>query len=490
MIFNSVRTRIALRYSVLFALLALSIGFGIYRYLQQDAYSRLDDNTRTLLAVARLEATHEMEEHSGKLRGEEALRNVLSTLYQTSFPQEQAAIWDGKRLVAYKPNLGRPQDDLRRIDVGSQSRVFNAGDLRVATSSFYVPQARTTYRIAVSTWLGDTQNDLSAIHHGLELLLPLLFLLTAGTGFYLARRTLAPLTEITQKMDAISCQNLSERITVSSSQHEIVRLTTGFNQLLDRLQTTFQQQQRFMADASHELKTPVAAALTAAQVTLRVPNRTAAQYNEALRIVEEQMLRLRRIVEDMFLLARADTNSMHLRLEEFYLDELLAEACRAMRLLAERAGVTLTLAKPLPEVHLCGDAGLLRQAIIILLDNACKYNRAGGAVHVSLQPNNGDCVLRVSDAGPGIPQEAISHLFERFFRVDAARSRDDRTNYDFGGAGLGLAIGSWIAEQHDGQLLLESTSAAGSTFALHLKTSSRRTARPNRTAFRRCLIIV
>lgn len=466
---NSVRTRVSLRYSLLFGLLALFIGVGVYAYLKRDAYIRLDENTKTLLGVIKLAAKHEIEEHGGKQSGEEALREVMRTLYQTSFPQEQVAVWDGSRLVAFKPNLGRKQNDLRQVRFRGEQGAFNSGDLRVAVSSVYVPQAATSYRVFVSTWRGDTLNDLAALSYGLEMLIPLSFLLAAGSGYLLARRTLAPLSEIAEAMDGLTSKNLDERIAIKSSHDEIGRLAARFNQLLGRLQRAFQQQRRFMADASHELRTPIAAALTAAQVTLRDPNRKAEHYREALQIVEEQMLRLRRIVEDMFLLARADTDSLRLREEEFYLDELVGEACRAMRVLAERAGITLTLVKPMPEVRMFGDSGLLQQAIIILLDNACKYNRSGGFVRVSLEANEESCVLRVADTGPGIPESAWPQLFDRFFRVDASRARRGEKGFDQGsGAGLGLAIARWIAEQHKGSLTLESSTEKGSVFSLQV----------------------
>ncbi len=466
---NSVRARITAWNTVLFVFVVGSLAAGTYDYLRRDAYERLDDSTHTVLGVIKLAIVHEVEENGGIKDGERAVQQVLNTMYQSSFPQEQIAIWDGVRLVAYKGNLGRKQDDLRRFPATAQVSSFNEGDLRVAVDRVFVPTIKTTYTVAVSTWRGDTLNDLSALLHGLTIIIPLSLLLSAVGGYLLARRTLAPLTGIAQTVDEISSTSLDTRIEIINPKDEVGQLALRFNRLLDRLQEAFGQQRRFMADASHELRTPLSAALTATQVMLREEGRSAEEYREALQITEEQLRRLRRIVEDMFLLARADTASLDIRHEEFYLDELITESCRAMRLLAERNGIKLDLLKPLPEVRMWGDAGLIRQAIIILLDNACKYTGAGGLVSVSLEAQENHCTLRVFDTGPGIPEFARPHLFERFYRVDTSRSRlQTGANEGGSGAGLGLAIAQWIAEQHGSRIVLESSSSKGSAFAFHL----------------------
>ncbi len=466
---KSVRARVTIRYTLWFTFLVVLMAAGTYGSLQQDAYARLDDNTRTVLGVMKLVIRHEIEEQGGKESGEASIQKILNTLYQASFPQEQIAIWDGSRLVAHKRNLGRKQDDLRKLHVTAQVSHLNRGDLRISINSVFVPLVKTTYTVVASTWRGDTQNDLSALLRALAMVIPVALLLSTAGGYLLAQRTLAPLTSMAQTVDAISSTNLDKRLAIANSGDELGQLALGFNRLLERLQEAFQQQRRFMADASHELRTPLSAALTATQVMLRDGHRSAEEYREALQLVGEQLRRLRRIVEDMFLLARADTASLELRREEFYLDELVTESCRAMRLLAERNGVHLELLQPLPEIRMEGDAGLIRQAMIILLDNACKYTDSGGSVCVSLDVQTDGCTLRVSDTGPGIPEWARPHLFERFYRVDASRSRSQgRANEASSGAGLGLAIAQWIAEQHGSRIFLESSSPAGSVFVLQL----------------------
>lgn len=264
--FNSVRARITAWNTVLFVFVVGSLAAAIYDYLRRDAYARLDDNTQTVLGVMELAIRHEIEEHGGTKGGEPAVQQVLNTMYQSSFPQEQVAIWDGARLVAYKGNLGRKQDDLRKLSAVAQTGRSNYGDLRVTIDRVFVPSSRSVYTVAVSTWRGDTQNDLTALLRGLAIIIPLSLLLSAAGGYLLARRTLAPLAGMAQTVDAISSANLDKRIEIVNSKDEVGQLALRFNQLLDRLQEAFGQQRRFMADASHELRTPLSAALTATQV--------------------------------------------------------------------------------------------------------------------------------------------------------------------------------------------------------------------------------
>jgi heavy metal sensor kinase len=465
---NSVRTQVALRYSLLFGVLATLIAIGMYGYLRRDAYRRLDAINNPLLKATQLALKHELEEHGAKEQGENSLRHAIETAFNSSFPKEQIAIWDGARLVAYKKNLGPGQEDLRTLNPADRRELIDHQDLRIATSKVSVSTVGTTYRVAVSTWRGDTQNDLAALFYGLCIIVPLSLLLAGGAGYLLALRTLRPLTQMAGEIDTVTPKSLSKRIAVASAHDEVQILAAGFNQLLERLEKAFEQQQRFMADASHELRTPVSAALTAAQVTLKLPERSLDEYREALRMVEKQMLQLRRLVEDMFLLARADADSVPIRKENLYLDELVAEAVGVMRLVANRFQVTLILEKPLPETVMFGDPGLLRQALTILLDNACKYTPPGGSVRISLIATESACTLRVADTGIGIPEQLQPNLFDRFVSGDAARvkSNGDYTERT-SGAGLGLAIARWIAEQHEARLTLERSSEAGSVFGLH-----------------------
>jgi signal transduction histidine kinase len=242
---------------------------------------------------------------------------------------------------------------------------------------------------------------------------------------------------------------------------ELGHLAVTFNALLARLEASFEQQRQFMADASHELRTPLAVMHTAADVTLHQPCRAESEYREALAMIRQQTQRLTRLVGEMGLLAQADAGHRPLHLHTFYLNELLTETARTVQVLATRKHVTLTTTC-VPEALCEGDEALLRQMLLNLLDNAITHTPPEGQVQLTLTRHDGQYRITVTDTGSGIPAEAQPHIFERFYRVEQARTRTATSAGS--GAGLGLAIARWIAQAHHGALTLARSDATGSVF--------------------------
>ena len=239
---------------------------------------------------------------------------------------------------------------------------------------------------------------------------------------------------------------------------ELGQLTRAFNRLLDRLGTALQLQRQFMADASHELRMPVCVIQTATEVTLQQPARTDGEYREALSIINEQSARLGRMVENMLVLARADAGGYHMSKRLLYLDELVSECVRAASVMAGEQHIQL-LSSLQPDVAIVGDDALLQQLVTNLLDNALHHTPPDGVGRVSVDISS-TAIIRVADTGSGIPEPDRERIFERFVRLDPARSATS-------GAGLGLPIARWIAEQHQGTLSLEE-SDRGSLFVVRL----------------------
>jgi signal transduction histidine kinase len=231
---------------------------------------------------------------------------------------------------------------------------------------------------------------------------------------------------------------------------------------------SFEQQRRFMADASHELRTPVAIVCGESEVALSQEARSSEEYRESLTILHDEGRRLTRIVEDLFTLARADAGQYGLAPTTFYLDETVSECVRAVRSLAAQHGVNIRHEHG-DEMPLRGDEALVRRMILNLLDNAIKYTNARGEVRVELAREDSGYAIRITDTGNGVPDEARPHIFERFYRADKARSRNGGAG---GGAGLGLSIASWIAEAHGGRVTLERSDKGGSTFLISLPSSA------------------
>ena len=320
------------------------------------------------------------------------------------------------------------------------------------------------YTLLVLQSLHRQREFLESVIAAFGLAIPLAILLASAGGYFLARRSLSPVVEMSTQAGRIGADNLHERLPVRNAQDELGHLAESFNSLLDRLDQSFEQQRRFMADASHELRTSVAILCGEADVTLSQPSRSPEDYRASLDILRAEAKRLKHIVEDLFTLARADAGQHPLTISSFYLDELITECSRSMKTLAAAKQITLSCNAP-KEMPIQADEALLRRMIVNLLDNAIKYTPPGGSVSVSCDAEDSRCVMSVRDTGQGIPLELQPRIFERFFRADRVRSR---SGSDGGGAGLGLSISGWIVHAHGGKLELTRSDKDGSTFTVDL----------------------
>lgn len=330
-------------------------------------------------------------------------------------------------------------------------------------SRFLLPEDRTLSLVILQS-LHPQKEIMEDIRHTFYWIIPVALLLASAGGYFLARKSLAPVTDMAAQARGMGAARLSERLEVSNPRDELGTLALSFNELLDRLEKSFEQQRRFVADASHELRTPVAILQGETEVTLSRPDRTPEEYRETLSILRDESHRLAHIIEDLFTLTRADAGEYPLKPRDLYLDELAADVLHRTRSLAIAKGVTLTSSIQ-PELPFSADEDLLRRMLLNLIDNAIKYTPADGMVNVDCRLDGSSYVLRVSNTGPGIPAELQSRIFERFFRADKARSRAEG---DTGGAGLGLSIARWIAEAHHGRLELTQSDGSGTTFTAYL----------------------
>jgi heavy metal sensor kinase len=294
--------------------------------------------------------------------------------------------------------------------------------------------------------------------------IPIAILLASAGGYFLARKSLAPVAAMSAQAGHIGASNLHDRLAVQNEKDELGHLAQSFNHLLDRLDQSFERQRCFMADASHELRTPVAILRGEAEVALSRPARSPEEYRESLTILHNEAQRLTHIVEDLFTLTRADAGQYPLAPRNFYLDELLLDCAHSVRTLALAKNITI-VTDAAPELPVVGDEPLLRRMILNLLDNAIKHTPTGGRVALACQRTEEGYAVSVTDSGTGIPTDLQPRIFERFFRADKARSRAEN---DGGGAGLGLSIARWIAEAHHGRLELTRSDSMGSTFTAYL----------------------
>lgn len=316
--------------------------------------------------------------------------------------------------------------------------------------------------IRVMDRLGDVEEPLHALRISLWFMVPLAILIAALGGSWMAGRALAPVDRITKQAQAIGAQDLASRLPHPGRADELGRLVDTLNQMFGRLERSFEAMKRFTSDASHELRSPLAVMRSTIDVVLNQP-RSQEEYQTSLESLGEEVDRLRRITGDLLLLARVDAGRLELERAPLCLDLLVQEVVEAYQPIAMEKGIRLEGSEGM-NIQVLGDERWLRQALVNLLDNAIKFTPAGGQVRVNLSSSVGDACIRVEDSGPGIPEEHLPRIFERFFQGDAARTRDAKQ-----GSGLGLSITAWIVEAHRGTLIATNRAeGSGSCFTFRI----------------------
>jgi heavy metal sensor kinase len=281
-----------------------------------------------------------------------------------------------------------------------------------------------------------------------------------GLVFLLRGQIFKPLQSMAEKMHTIAGGDLSQRVAHQGAVNEIGWLANSFDQMIEKLQATFNRERRFTADVSHELRTPLTALKGRIDVTLTQP-RTPDEYKHILEALEKEVDRLARLSNDLLFLTRLEQGQLRPRLEEQDLSDLLGAIIEQMQPLAEAKEIRLVEQVP-PALTLQGDADHLIRLFINLIDNAIKYTPARGEIKVQAEHQGQKILIKIRDTGPGIPLEHLPLLFDRFYRVEADRARSS------GGAGLGLAMAYEIARAHGGAIEVQSEPEHGTTFTIHL----------------------
>lgn len=468
---DSIRGKLTLWHTGVLALALIAFSVGVYALMARKLHGRLDAGLRTSLEGTVRLFVHEKEE------GDSDDHAAASAMRKYYYPRQAIAFFNERGEGLKEQLLGEvratlPAElaalDREGVQLFTREAPGVEHGLRIAVQRIRTPGQGKVF-LVISQPRDEMEEDLELLAGILGAAVPLALLLAAAGGWFLARKSLAPVMEMSDAARRIGAANLDQQLPVANPRDELGQLATTFNELLERLHAAFSQQRQFMADASHELRTPLSVMNTAVQVTLESPSREEGEYRDALSLIGEQVQRLARIVEEMFTLARADAGRRELHRSSFYLDELLAEAARAAAVLAQRKGVAVGVG-PLSETPFYGDEALLRQLLLNLLDNAIRYTPERGEVSLALAREASCLHISVTDTGSGIPKDEQPHIFERFYCVDKARSRAEKGNG--GGAGLGLSIARWIADAHAGSLILRRSDYRGSTFELTLPISN------------------
>ncbi len=462
---SSLRARLTLWYTVLLALPLIGFAVASYFVFAQALLRRNDRFIGDALTAFSSELTAE------RRTGYSAAEAMRSTIAEVHFRDLHIAILDSAGgTVAMAP---LPDSALRRQMVAAL-RETEPGQarsliLRGVPDAYRIMARPITmdgrlFRLSGTNSLADIAEVLARIRGMFLIAIPVLTLSAATGGYLLARKSLAPVASMSAQAAQITATSLDQRLPVEGGD-ELAGLARIVNDLLDRLERAFAQQRRFVADASHELRTPAAILRTESDVTLSREHRPEGEYRASMAVMQDAARRLTRIVEELFLLARSDAGHLVARREAIYLEDVVHEVVRGVQAVAEQRRVRIELGD-LVEAPIHGDADLLGRLLLNLLDNAIKFSPEDGTVAVAMRRTAAECEVTVTDEGPGIPATAREQVFERFFRVDTARSRTESSATS--GAGLGLAIARRIAEMHAGRLELQESRQGRTVFRLTL----------------------
>lgn len=451
----SIRWRLTIWYGAVLTLVLSIFGGAVYLMMRHALTERAG-------AGLLMEST-EVEQEIARAKNAELLSSWLERRFahhpgfeiQVTTPQGEQVFRSERIRDAGLPVPSSPPAPGQTLFV---DRNLDRGRFHISNRGVVGPSGPLVVQVAAP--LEQNERELGELLAVLWLAGPLALVSALVGGYFLARRALAPVDRMTAEAGAITAAHLDRRLQVGKHGDELDRLALTLNGMIARLERSFEETRRFTADAAHELRTPLSVIHNAAEVALSSP-READQYRRFLEDILEEEERLKRLTEQLLFLCREDAGLLPELRQPVCLEMLVRQAAEPMGELASANGLTLTVGK-LSACRVAGDPDGLRRLLFNLLDNAIKYTPEGGRVEVQCECQDGSAELIVTDTGIGIPSEHIPHIFERFYRVDPARSQEA------GGTGLGLSICRIIAESHGGTIRLESNEGKGTKVVITL----------------------
>jgi len=454
----SIGSRLTLWYLAIFAAAQLLFGVAMWVALRQELYSAADHALKAQVE----DLTNFLKSQKKKNMTVTKLREEASEAYDLEHSGDFLQVYDQDGNWIYRaPSLEKNQiapaaavaiksPSLQNAQLANKPFRFITQRIEV-NGRFYTVQTGVPVDQIIAT--------LSLFRRYLVMFAPLLLLAAASGGYWLSRKALSPVDALTRTARSISGNNLGERLEKLATGDELQRLSDTLNEMLARIESAFLRVAQFTADASHELRTPLSLIRTEAEIALR-KSRGDAEYREALRHILLEAERTSSLVEELLSLARADSGRESLHLSLVDLPAAITEIANEWRHLIEARNLQFTQQFADCDLPVLADRSALQRLLAILLDNAVKYTPPPGTVDLGLEVRGNKAVITVRDSGIGIAGPNQTKIFERFYRVDKARSRE------LGGAGIGLAIADWIVQQHRGSIAVQSAVGKGSTFLI------------------------
>jgi two-component system, OmpR family, sensor kinase len=462
---RSIRFRMALWYAVLLAGALVLFGaasyVGLERYLQKSLDESLVKQARSIGDVLIVNINQS---------GEDYVNNEITEHYSPEINGRFIRVTraDGKQIfISGLPKDGTfdparvPPPQLPVLRAFSHEVEMSDGHELLLHALPYESRDGARFLIEVAAPYNQIESVLRGLLLTFGLGLPLIVALAISGGYVLMRRALRPVDEIRQKAAQITSRNLSERLPVVHTGDELERLATDLNRMIERLEESFQQINRFSADASHELRTPLTVLQGELESIARNSSNLPAEIRDTIGSALEETHRLTKIVENLLAISRLEAGDARKQRERLDFAELARNTADQMRLLAEEKHIHLDC-NGAEAVEVDADPARLKQVVVNLLDNAIKYTPESGRVSISVMKQDGRAVFEIADTGIGISPDDLPHIFDRFYRADKARSRQ------MGGTGLGLSIVRSICLAHEGQVKVESIEGQGSVFHIQL----------------------
>jgi heavy metal sensor kinase len=453
---SSLRLRLTAWYMLLMGVTLLLCTSYLYFQLKQSLLAQVDGalQVEAFQCIASLNlAEHDHPTFGNPQNNPDAGRCLNQTSFAVRLMAPNRTVWDGSGDYLAVPTT-------IPIAAGYVTITQNKTHWRIYSHPIEQPKGHFVGWLQVAQTLGPVQETIEKLHQQTLLRMPFVVLLAGLGGLFLANRALKPIDRISRTAQAISASDLTGRINYRGPTDEVGQLAATFDRMLDRLQAAFEREQRFTADVSHELRTPLTVIKGRIGVTLS-RTRTPGEYENTLQDIEKAVDRLIRLTNDLLFLARVDQGRLSWQPETLDLSDLLLAVTEQVQPLATSYNITL-VEDILPDLFIHGEPDHLISLFLNLLDNAIKHTPTPGKVMVRAERTGVEVVVVVKDTGSGIPPEHLPHLFDRFYRVEVARSRST------GGAGLGLAIAYEITRLHGGTLEVESKPNQGTSFLVRL----------------------
>lgn len=454
----TIKIRLTLWYIIILTLVLIAFSGFIYWNMEQYMYQEV----KSLLKTQANQVVNELEEEEDDEEG--YLAELNDEIKEMQNKNMEIGFYDvNKKLIQ-----GKQIDKVLPLEINSTNKYVSIERKNDNYDQDWIgitlPIRQNGHIISWVRLVRLLENEEQILNKLMIILLvgvPIILIIASFGGYFLAWKALSPIDRITRTAKDISHNNLGLRLEEKETNDEVGRLTGTLNQLLERLEKAFYREKQFTADASHELRTPITVIRAQAEKALRNGD-TKEGYQHTLEVIEKQVKYMSHLIDQLLLLARGDLDRKILEKEQFDLRELVEMVTDEIKEMAVKKDIKLTTDIKKEEIKIYADQSMLIQLLLNFLDNAIKYTPSGGQVTVKASKVEDVIEIQVADTGIGIPREDQENIFDRFYRVDKARSRKR------GGTGLGLSICQWIVEAHGGNIQVSSQENEGSNFIIYL----------------------